>query len=98
MGHAYSRGIARDHSRVHYGDNFYSYNKSPRQSCDGLPVWQDGNQSGQDAIEEALKSLAFAQMEARRETISTSHSNTCEWLFEKPEYLGWRNPAMMSDH
>jgi hypothetical protein len=83
---------------VHYGDNFYSYNKSPRQSCDGLPVWQDGNQSGQDAIEEALKSLAFAQMEARRETISTSHSNTCEWLFEKPEYLGWRNPAMMSDH
>jgi hypothetical protein len=45
-----------------------------------------------------LKSLAFAQMEARRETISTSYSNTCEWFFEKSEYLGWRNPAMMPDH
>jgi ankyrin repeat protein len=98
MGHAYSHGIAKDHSRVHYGDNFYNYNKSPRQSCDELALRQDGNQSGQDAVEEALKSLAFAQMEARRETISTTYSNTCEWFFEKSEYLGWRNPAMMPDH
>jgi hypothetical protein len=98
VGHTYSHGIAKDHSRVHYGDNFYNYNKSPRQSCDELGLRQEGNQSGQDAIEAALKSLAFTQMEARRETISTTYSNTCEWLFEKPEYLSWRNPIMMPDH
>jgi ankyrin repeat protein len=98
MGHAYSHGIAKDHSRVHYGDNFYNYKNSPRQSCDGLGLRQDGDQSGQDAIEVALKSLAFTQMEARRETISTTYSNTCEWLFEKPEYLSWRNPIMMPNH
>jgi hypothetical protein len=97
VGHTYSHGIAKDHSRVHCGDNFYNYNKSPHQSCDELGLRQDGNQSGQDAIEAALKSLAFTQMEARRETISTTYSNTCEWVFQKSEYMSWRNPAMMPD-
>jgi hypothetical protein len=93
VGHTYSHGIAKDHSRVHYGDNFYNYNKIHRQSCEELGLRQDGNQSGQDAIEAALKSLAFAQMEARRETISTTYSNTCEWFFEKTRVLGLAQPS-----
>lgn len=37
-------------------------------------------------------------MEERRDTISKSYSNTCEWLFQKQEYLDWRDTAKMSEH
>jgi hypothetical protein len=37
-------------------------------------------------------------MEDRRDTISKSYSNTCEWLFQKDEYLSWRDSAKMPEH
>ena len=45
-----------------------------------------------------MDSLGFAQMESRRDTISRAHMNTCRWLFEKQEYLDWRDVARMYAH
>ncbi|GAB7325219.1 hypothetical protein MBLNU13_g09290t1 [Cladosporium sp. NU13] len=45
-----------------------------------------------------MDSLSFAQMESRRDTISRAHMNTCKWIFDKQEYLDWRDVAQMSTH
>ncbi|KAM0717713.1 hypothetical protein Q7P37_007565 [Cladosporium fusiforme] len=48
----------------------------------------------QYGIAEMKASLRFDQMDIRRETIMREHSHTCEWLFDQPEYLSWRDPDL----
>ena len=92
-GHTYSNGFASDQAQVQYGDrisnvyNNHGWHSSLRDEKDGP-----------DYVAQALEDLAFAKMEERRDTISKSYSNTCEWLFQKQEYLSWRDSAKMSEH
>jgi hypothetical protein len=85
-GHVASHNLARDHARVQYGDNHY-HGPTSSAGCSSL-------------IENAqiMDSLSFAQMESRRYTISRAHMNTCKWLFDKQEYLNWRDVAHMPRH
>jgi hypothetical protein len=100
-GHTYSHGIANDSAEVQYGDrhkHVYNYNACHAHPRDGPHARLEEEQDEPDDVVQALESMAFAQMEERRDTISRSYSNTCEWLFQKPEYLSWRDSAKMSEH
>lgn len=100
-GHSYSYGVASDQSQVQYGDRYnhvYNYNGCPSKPCDGQGSRQEEERGRPDDVAQALETLAFAQMEERRETITKSYSKTCEWLFQKQEYLDWRDTAKMSEH
>jgi hypothetical protein len=100
-GHTYSHGIANDSAEVQYGDrhkHVYNSNACHSHPRDGPHARLEEEQDEPDDVVQALESLAFAQMEERRDTISRSYSNTCEWLFQKPEYLSWRDSAKMSQH
>ena len=85
-GHVASRNVARDYARVHYGDAHYHA---------AIP---SGGPSSLSENTQIMDSLGFAQMESRRDTISRAHMNTCKWLFEKQEYLDWRDVARMPTH
>jgi hypothetical protein len=74
---------------VHYGDNFYNYDGSHHEPS---------KTPGQDVVAHAMESLGFAQMDTRRDTISRAHINTCKWLFDKQEYLDWRNVKLAPTH
>jgi hypothetical protein len=37
-------------------------------------------------------------MEARKQDILPAHPNTCDWFFETPEFLQWRDPACLHLH
>jgi hypothetical protein len=88
VGHDYNRPIAKGGARVHYGDNFHNYNGSyPRPS-----------KTPDQVVEHVMESLGFAQMDTRRDTISRAHIDTCKWLFDKQEYLDWRNKELVSAH
>ncbi|KAM0715640.1 hypothetical protein Q7P37_009138 [Cladosporium fusiforme] len=42
--------------------------------------------------------LEFRRMDFRADTITTAYSNTCQWLFETPEYKRWLDPSMRDRH
>ncbi|KXJ90427.1 hypothetical protein Micbo1qcDRAFT_120035, partial [Microdochium bolleyi] len=45
-----------------------------------------------------LRSLGFGEMHARRRDIVDAHPETCDWLFETPEFHDWRDPYRWHDH
>ncbi|KAK2016451.1 hypothetical protein LZ32DRAFT_493309, partial [Colletotrichum eremochloae] len=63
-----------------------------------------GNQfSGHTSINfqgklECLRSLAFREINARRHDIVPAHPNTCDWLFDTPEFQQWLDPAYLQYH
>ena len=100
-GHTYSRGVARDRAQVQYGDrhnHVNNYNGCSSKSCDGQGSRLEAEQGRLDSVTQALEALAFDQMGERRDNVSKSYSNTCEWLFQTQEYLDWRDTAKMSEH
>jgi hypothetical protein len=42
--------------------------------------------------------LAFPEMNLRSANIATAQAQTCEWIFETPEYKRWLDPASRSAH
>jgi hypothetical protein len=85
-GHVASHNLARDNARVQYGDNHYH------------GVARGGGTSFVSESAQIMDSLSFAQMESRRDTISRAHMHTCKWLFDKQEYLNWRDVAHVTTH
>jgi ankyrin repeat protein len=45
-----------------------------------------------------MKSLMFAQMDARQMTISTAHAKTCTWLLETTQYRDWMDTTKKGEH
>ncbi|KAK2028062.1 hypothetical protein LX32DRAFT_664149 [Colletotrichum zoysiae] len=45
-----------------------------------------------------LRSLAFHEINARRHDIANAHPETCDWLFDTPEFRQWMDPASLRDH
>ncbi|KAM4066056.1 ankyrin repeats (3 copies) domain-containing protein [Hirsutella rhossiliensis] len=45
-----------------------------------------------------LESLKFDLIDARRSNIKSSHSTTCQWLLQHPDYLDWLDPEKAVDH
>jgi ankyrin repeat protein len=95
LGHKFSHSSTGGNAKAHFGDhygNVYNYDGGyplPYASC----VEHD-----QDAFAQIMESLSFVQMDVRRDTISRAHMDTCRWLFNRPEYIDWRNADLMHDH
>ncbi|EPS44771.1 hypothetical protein H072_1200 [Dactylellina haptotyla CBS 200.50] len=45
-----------------------------------------------------LRSLSFPNIDARRHNIAKAHRDTCDWFFEKPKFLQWKNRVDIEDH
>ncbi|KAJ1323569.1 ankyrin repeat domain-containing protein 50 [Microdochium nivale] len=45
-----------------------------------------------------LRSLTFGEIHARRHDIAVASPDTCDWLFQTPEFRRWRNPAHRNTH
>lgn len=45
-----------------------------------------------------MNALWFQAIDFRHSTIKAAHAKTCEWLLERPEYLGWLDIKKISDH
>lgn len=91
--YGFTNSSASGSARAHFGNNYshvYNYNKSPspasRPNCDS------------DGVAQIMESLSFSQMDVRRDTISRAHSTTCKWIFDRQEYIDWRDENLMSDH
>ncbi|KAK0643053.1 hypothetical protein B0T16DRAFT_176251 [Cercophora newfieldiana] len=45
-----------------------------------------------------MDSLRFDQIDARQLTIKNAHLDTCKWLLETSEYVGWLDPDRFTEH
>jgi ankyrin repeat protein len=84
---------AQDHARQHNGDQYHgpvniyqgaaSASRSPEPS----------------AVETALESLMFEEMDARYLTIDALLApSSCRWLLDREEYKRWQNVGSFSEH
>jgi hypothetical protein len=83
--------VTQDHARAHYGNIYVQsqYNShNPGQQYSG-----DANQRT-----DFVEALAFDGMDSRYESIDPAHINTCQWLFQKPKHLQWRDPEHLTSH
>lgn len=98
-GHRFDGGQASGSARVQNGDHYqygavHHYNYAAMAS----QLLERSGDESQDRIALAMESLSFTQMDVRRASVRKAHTNTCNWLFNKPEYINWRNDDSVSDH
>jgi hypothetical protein len=84
----YRQNVARDNARVHNGDQHHHYYTRPG----------DGPDMSKDPMHQLLKSLSFPQRNYRFTTIEPAYRQTCQWLFETPEYARWRDKDLRQAH
>ncbi|KAM0711782.1 hypothetical protein Q7P35_001151 [Cladosporium inversicolor] len=103
-GHYVANNVAKDKSRVHYGDN---YNETHHHNYQGPNPNKDMPRSleeaiaknkKQDYVTHVMRNLSFERMGLRRGTVAPALINTCQWLLTSPEYIDWRDPAYIYDH
>jgi hypothetical protein len=82
---------AQDQARVQYG---HTYVQNQYNGLDPRPQEPFRNPKQIDFAE----ALAFDQMDARYNSIDPAHINTCQWLFQKPGYVQWRDPEHLNSH
>ncbi|KAM0718462.1 hypothetical protein Q7P37_005532 [Cladosporium fusiforme] len=93
IGHIYHDISARDSTRLQLGDIYNTYN-----SFHGTNLTGDVQQEPTNDADKLLEALEFPQMELRSSSIAAAYANTCQWLFETPEYKSWRDPAKLPEH
>ena len=84
----YRQNVARDNARVHYGDQHHHYYR--RQGED--------SEMRNNPMQQLLDALSFPQRLYRFTTIEPAYRQTCQWLFETPEYTRWRNHDLRQLH
>ena len=84
----YRNNVARDNARVHYGDQHHYHYAKPEI----IP------ETREDLMKQLLESLSFPQKNYRFTTIEPAYRETCQWLFETPEYTRWRNRDLRGVH
>lgn len=87
----YRQNVARDHARVHYGDQHHHY--YARQSDTS-----DTEHKLKEFMQQLMKSLSFPQENSRFTTIEPAYQQTCQWLFETPAYARWRDWDLRRTH
>ncbi|KAM0718895.1 hypothetical protein Q7P37_005967 [Cladosporium fusiforme] len=86
----YNSPVARDYARVHYGNNYVE-----NQYITGGP---ESHSAGKTPPVDFKDALRFERMGSRFNSIDPAYANTCDWLFQTPEYGRWRNPEHTSFH
>jgi hypothetical protein len=96
----YAHTSAQGNSRNQYGNSYHTYNGPVYHQSGSDTLNRAADVPDQDALDIAYlrEALAFDTMDDRYATIRTAHGQTCQWLFESPEYQHWRDPACRCDH
>jgi ankyrin repeat protein len=84
--------VTRDNARVHNG-NIYVQNQYNSHSENYQQ--QPGSSNQRVDFVEALES---DHMDDHYNLIYTAQANTCRWLFQKLEYIRWRDPEYLDSH
>lgn len=99
VGHRFDGGQASGSARVQNGDQYqYGAVHHHNYAANASPLPERSGDQGQTSIALAMESLSFTQMDVRQASVRKAHTNTCKWLFDKPEYINWRNDDSVSDH
>jgi hypothetical protein len=83
---------AQDSARVQYGHTYV------QNQYNGFNAGFQQHSGNTNQRTDFVKSLAFGNMNFRYESIDPAHINTCQWLFQKPEYLQWRDTEHLASH
>ena len=59
---------------------------------------QDGRSAEDKRWESFLQALSFERMDFRLAAITPAQEETCRWIFQRPEYLRWRDPTLRNVH
>lgn len=93
----WEHNVARGYARVQYGHTYIEHQHVNHVDSDHSDSGRE--ESGGDSQRaDFLKALAFEHMDSRYNSIDPAHAETCRWLFEKPEYLGWQSPEQRKVH
>jgi ankyrin repeat protein len=84
--------VTQDNARAHYGhtyvqNQYNSYSENYQQ--------QPGPSSQRVDF---VKALEFGHIDDRYYGIHAAYTNTCRWLFQKLEYIRWRDPEYLDSH
>jgi hypothetical protein len=92
--------ITRDNSRVHMGNVIKSsiYNISITPQAPAPPEKPAPPKPAHTRQSTLQTALAFPEMNLRSANIATAQAQTCEWIFETPEYRRWLDPASRPAH
>ncbi|KAM0696346.1 hypothetical protein Q7P36_003592 [Cladosporium allicinum] len=92
----YENTIAQGNSRNVYGNVINTYYVGPQQPPAVPQSASDAPGSIAEDIKSTMMNLEFQQMHDRLATIATAQADTCRWLFQRKEYIAWRNPGALS--
>ncbi|GAB7326463.1 hypothetical protein MBLNU13_g10467t1 [Cladosporium sp. NU13] len=88
----YREVTANDNSRLHAGD-VHNYN---------WYLASANRESNKDSLEARLQrlrsALSYPRMGLRSAIVEDAYLDTCQWLFDTPEYQRWRDPTLYSGH
>jgi predicted ATPase len=84
--------VAQDQARVRYGNTYVQ-----NQCNDHAPGSQEPPKITKQRID-FTEALSFDHMDSRYESIEPAHMNTCQWLFQKPEFVQYRDPEHLKFH
>ena len=92
----YDRITTSDNAQAHFGDRYNQiFHGSVHQIVDSaLPLTRSTPQP-ERTLSDALQ---FDGMDARRTTIKVAYGNTCQWFFDSPEYIKWRDDSSLAEH
>jgi len=81
-GHNYEGPIVKDNAKAHFGDvhNVFNFN----QPSANEPV------DSEESVK-LMKALSFDGMSDRLMSIAPACAETCNWILNQPEYLGWQD-------
>jgi len=87
-GHNYESPAVKENARAHLGDvyNVYNFNQS------------SGNVPADSGGPDLMGALSFDGMSDRLTSVTPAYAETCSWIFNRPEYLRWRDPSQQSSH
>ena len=96
--YTYDRMVTQDSSRAHFGDQYlhHEYHAPVYHLSDSTYYAGAQRQTPRTQLEDTLESLKFKQMDDHYLTLKSAYANTCQWLFERSEYMDWLDPSKRS--
>lgn len=84
--------VARDYARVHLGHTYVQNHYNIKREDGSEHVGDTGRRI------DFMEALEFDQRDNRYNSIETAHGDTCQWLFQKTEYIWWRTSQRLDVH
>jgi hypothetical protein len=91
----FDRITMSDNSRAQLGDQYHHNYHGPVYQSAAVAA---GPPAGGLVDMRVVDALRFDGMDMRRATIKLAHGNTCQWVFDSPEYKEWRDDSLLEQH